>query len=119
MNELQISELVERFYSRARQDELLGPVFAAAVGDHWDTHLAKMKDFWSTLMLATRRYKGNPMMAHMVVPGIGPAHFERWLALWRETAAQTCPAPWDALYIAKAEMIGERLLAAIASQYAV
>jgi truncated hemoglobin YjbI len=32
-NEQQIKELVDSFYSRGRKDELLGPVFAAAIGE--------------------------------------------------------------------------------------
>lgn len=117
MNEIEISELVERFYSRARKDELLGPVFAAAVGDNWDLHLAKMKDFWSTIMLASRRYKGNPMLAHVLLPRIGKAHFDRWLALWRETTAEVCDGASGPLYVKKAELMGERLLAAIEMQH--
>ena len=35
-----IAALVERFYSKARRDPMIGPVFNAAVED-WDTHLRK------------------------------------------------------------------------------
>jgi hemoglobin len=37
---------VARFYADARQDALLGPVFAAAVQD-WPHHLAALTGFWA------------------------------------------------------------------------
>ena len=35
----------------------------------WPVHLAKMYDFWSSVMLTTGRYKGNPLGVHMRVEG--------------------------------------------------
>jgi hemoglobin len=45
-----ISRLVERFYDTVRQDDMLGPIFAERIGD-WPHHLARMKDFWASIML--------------------------------------------------------------------
>ena len=39
-----VSLLVDRFYARIREDDLLGPIFAARVGD-WEMHLDRMKAF--------------------------------------------------------------------------
>ncbi|MEO8724628.1 MAG: group III truncated hemoglobin [Acidobacteriaceae bacterium] len=117
-DEMQISQLVDRFYSRARKDELLGPIFSDAVGDNWDLHLAKMKDFWSSIMLASRKYKGNPMLAHVLLPRLSPIHFERWLAIWRDTAAEVCSGASGAMYVQKAEFMAERLLSAIELHHA-
>ena len=48
-----------------------------------------MVDFWSSVMLTTGRYKGNPMMMHLKhVARIRPEMFARWLELWRETACE-------------------------------
>lgn len=66
--EHQIKELVNLFYSRVRNDELLGPIFGAAINGNWEEHLIRMTDFWSTVVLASRRYKGNPMAAHLALP---------------------------------------------------
>lgn len=118
LNELQISQLVDHFYSRARKDELLGPIFSEAVGDNWDAHLGKMKDFWSSIMLASRRYKGNPMMAHVLLPRLGKIHFDRWLALWKETTTEICGEVAGSLYMKKAELMGEQLLTAIEMHHA-
>jgi hemoglobin len=111
--EEQIAELVDRFYSRVRKDELLGPVFAQAVGDDWDAHLSKMTDFWSSVVLASRRYKGHPMMAHLLLPRLSRSHFERWLKEWRSTAAEVLGEIPAAVFVKKAEYMAERLLAAI------
>lgn len=114
IDEEQIAVLVDTFYDRVRRDEILGPVFERVVGDAWEPHLAKMRAFWSSLALGSGRYKGNPMMAHLrLMPRIGAEHFERWLELWRETAAELFPPPIAAGFVQRAEMIGERLLMTI------
>ena len=106
-----IAMLVERFYGKARKDPVIGPVFNAAVAD-WDEHLAKLADFWSSVMLTTGRYKGNPMAAHVKHP-IEPAFFDRWLALWRETAAELFAPPIADRFRDKAERIAESLKLAL------
>lgn len=111
--EEQIKELVDSFYSRVRQDELLGPVFARAIGDHWAEHLTKMSDFWCTVVLASRRYKGNPMQVHINLPRLNQEHFDRWLALWRVTTFELLDQVHAQVFIKKAEFMAERLLSAI------
>jgi hemoglobin len=114
IREEQIAVLVDTFYARVRQDETLGPILERVVGDAWEPHLEKMRAFWSSLTLASGRYKGNPMMAHlMLTPRIGTKHFERWLTLWRQTAAELFPEHETARFVDKAETMGERLLATI------
>jgi hemoglobin len=106
-----ISTLVTRFYGKARQDPTIGPLFNAVVSD-WDEHFVKLTDFWSSVMLTTGRYHGNPMAAHLKHP-IKPEFFARWLALWHETAAEMF-APEEALQFgAKAERIAESLKLAL------
>jgi hemoglobin len=113
VTEEQISLLVDQFYDKVRADALLGPIFDQAIGDSWALHLVKMKAFWSSVMLASRTYKGNPMMAHLALPRLGREHFDRWLEIWRETTPQICSEPAASLFVEKAEMIGERLLTSI------
>ena len=81
-----IHDLVHGFYARIRADAVLGPIFARVIGDNWDPHLAKMCDFWSSVMRMSGRYKGNPMLAHMRLKSVQPEHFERWLGLFRQSA---------------------------------
>lgn len=105
----QLELLVDRFYAKVREDMVLGPVFNAAIDD-WPEHLERLSAFWSSVMLTTGRYKGNPMAAHLKhVHAIVPAMFERWLELWRETAREILSEVGAAGVIAKAERIAESL----------
>lgn len=106
-----ITALVDRFYAKARRDPLIGPVFNNAVHD-WDEHLRKLYDFWSSVMLTSGRYKGNPMAAHVRQP-IEPEFFARWLELWRETANEVFTPEAAALFGEKAERIAESLKLAL------
>lgn len=77
--------LVDSFYARVRADAELGPVFNDAVHD-WPEHLARLTDFWHSVMLTSGRYKGQPVPVHMKHKDrITPELFQRWLALWAET----------------------------------
>ena len=109
ITEQELEQLVDRFYAKARADEVLGPVFNAAVQD-WPEHLEKLTAFWSSVMLTTGRYKGNPMVAHLKhKSAIEPAMFDRWLGLWRQTASEVLDGADAAAVTAKAERIAESL----------
>ena len=109
IDEEMIRTLVHGFYARIREDEEIGPIFNGAIGNGWDVHLAKMCDFWSSVMLMTGRYKGNPMVVHSRLKTVRPEHFERWLALFRQTARTVCPAEIAELFIGRAEIIARSL----------
>ena len=109
IDEAMIRRLVHAFYARVREDETLGPIFERAIGESWDAHLAKLCDFWSSVMLATGRFQGRPMQAHNRLPDIKAEHFGRWLALFEATAADVCPAEAAALFVERARMIGRSL----------
>jgi hemoglobin len=112
MNEGQIAGVVDLFYAKVRRDSILGPIFDDAIGDQWDSHLATMRTFWSSVMLGSAAYKGNPMAAHLRLPRLDAAHFERWLNLWRETASEICGDQAE-VYVQRAEAIAGRLLRAV------
>lgn len=84
-----IRAVVDDFYERAREDDLLGPVFGAHIAD-WGPHLEKMYGFWSTVLLGDRKYTGNPFVKHQGVPEMSAAHFERWLNLFSTTLEAHC-----------------------------
>ena len=105
----QLTRLVEQFYARVREDALLGRVFNEAI-ENWPEHLEKLSAFWSSVMLTTGRYKGNPMSAHLKLSEkIRPAMFERRLQLWREAALETLSEKGAEGVMAKAERIAESL----------
>jgi truncated hemoglobin YjbI/tellurite resistance-related uncharacterized protein len=113
LTEKRLAALVERFYGRVRQDKLIGPVFNGAIGD-WPQHLQKLAHFWSSVMLATGRYKGNPVAEHLKhIDQITPEMFERWLTLWRETTVEFLPPEAASQLQAKADRIAESLQLAI------
>ena len=111
IDEAAIAALVDRFYEKARQDPTLGPVFNCAVAD-WNEHLHRLYDFWSSVMLTSGRYKGNPMAAHLKLP-IKPQFFGRWLELWRETARELFVPAEATHFCDKAERIAESLRLAL------
>lgn len=103
-----IGLLVDRFYTKVRDDAKLGPIFDRAIAD-WDPHLATMRDFWSSIMLTSGRYHGNPVAAHRRVEGITPALFERWLALFAETCDELFDEAIAASFMDKARRIATSL----------
>jgi hemoglobin len=105
-----IRRLVDAFYARVRQDAELAPIFARAIPGDWGPHLDKMYAFWSSVMLTTGRYKGNPLAKHFALPGMQPALFERWLALFNETANELFDDDISAEFRAKAARIAESLM---------
>jgi len=109
ISEEMIHTLVHAFYTKVRADDALGPIFARVIGDNWDHHLAKMCDFWSSVMLMSGRYKGTPMVAHMRLKMVRPEHFQRWLDLFGETARQIAAPNIAALFAARAENIARSL----------
>lgn len=108
VDEALIRRQVHAFYGRARQDPVLGPVFEAAIED-WDGHLAKLCDFWSSVLLATGRFRGSPMAAHARAAGIEDHHFDLWLDLFARTATDVCPPAAAALFVERSRMIGRSL----------
>ncbi|TAJ72006.1 MAG: group III truncated hemoglobin [Phenylobacterium sp.] len=114
VDEALIARQVHAFYGRVRKDPALGPVFEAAVED-WDEHLAKLCDFWSSVLLMTGRFKGSPMAAHAQAPGVLDEHFALWLDLFERTARDICPPAAAELFIEKSRMIGRSLRMGLAA----
>ena len=108
-----LARLVTLFYARVRADAELGPVFNDAV-ENWPEHLDTLTAFWSSVMLTTGRYKGNPIIAHRKHKArISPELFQRWLALWGRTAAEVMAPDAAAALQAKAARIAESLQLAL------
>ena len=92
VTETDVALLVNTFYTKVRQDELLFPVFDRVIKNNWDAHLQKMMDFWSTLLLYTRKFSGDPLTKHLPLP-LEKAHFDRWLQLFNETVNELFEGP--------------------------
>jgi hemoglobin len=109
IDEAYISRLVDTFYTRVRAHPLLGPVFESAITD-WTPHLATMKDFWASVALNAGRYSGKPVPAHARHKHIQEWHFNLWLALFRQTLADTAPTEGaEDYFMERAERIAQSL----------
>ncbi|HEY3778393.1 MAG TPA: group III truncated hemoglobin [Rhizomicrobium sp.] len=113
IDEVMIERLVRGFYARVGDDATLGPIFAARIDD-WEPHLQKMCAFWSSVALMSGRYHGQPMAKHLPLP-VDAGHFDRWLALFAETARDVCPPAAAKRFILLSQRVGESLELGIAN----
>jgi hemoglobin len=82
-----IKLLVDTFYDKVREDQLIGPIFDERIQNRWPEHLAKMYTFWQTVLLGEHTYYGSPFPPHANLP-VEKEHFERWLSLFSQTLHQ-------------------------------
>lgn len=99
-----IQLMVDSFYTKIREDELLGNIFNQVIQDKWQIHLEKMYRFWQTVLLDEHTYYGAPFLPHAKMP-IDKIHFDRWLHIFYTTV--------DTLFIGekaeRAKWQGERM----------
>jgi len=106
LDEALIRRVVDHFYAKSREDDLIGPIFKRVVPDEkWQAHLDKISDFWTAMLLGTKRYDGRPMPKHIAIPELEDPHFKRWLALFRGTVEEVCPPAVAELFIDRSERI--------------
>jgi hemoglobin len=74
--------------------------------------------FWSSVALMTGRYHGTPMAKHLPLP-VDAGHFDRWLALFEETAREICPPEAEAHFAERARRIASSLELGIAGSHGV
>ena len=79
-----VKKLVDAFYGKVRENNLLAPVFNERIKDRWPEHLEKMYTFWNAALFGVKGYMGNPFAKHATMP-VDARHFERWLSLFNET----------------------------------
>jgi len=113
ISEEAIHHLVDGFYAKVRADPELAPIFARAIPGDWAPHLTTMRDFWSSVMLSSGRYKGNPVAKHVRLEGMAPHLFDRWLELFGETCGELFDESVAAAFRAKAARIAESLKLAL------
>ncbi|SKB71639.1 group III truncated hemoglobin [Daejeonella lutea] len=79
-----IKKLVDDFYRKVAQDELLAPIFNFRLSTHWGPHLEKMYLFWNAALFGVKGYIGNPFSKHATME-VEEEHFERWLEMFDDT----------------------------------
>lgn len=105
VTEESIARLVQVFYDKARADDLIGPIFNENVDD-WEHHLAKITDFWSSVVLRSGRYDGRPLPPHLRLPLIGE-HFDRWLDLFEQTTLEIWEPDAAKIFIDRARRVAD------------
>ena len=89
----EIHDLVVGFYREIVFDDLLAPVFGEVAEVDWSTHIPKLIDYWSRVLLGDPDYAGSILAAHRHVHDIEAfriEHFVRWYTLW----IQSVDAGW-------------------------
>ena len=79
-----VKHLVDSFYGKIREDQLLKDIFNNIIHDRWPEHLEKMYSFWQTVLFSEHTYYGSPFPPHAKMP-VDKEHFDRWLQLFFET----------------------------------
>jgi len=79
-----IKTLVDNFYGKVREDDVLRDIFNNKIQDRWPEHLAKMYAFWQTILLGDHTYFGAPFVPHANLP-VNKEHFDQWMELFIET----------------------------------
>ncbi|PRD54730.1 group III truncated hemoglobin [Sphingobacterium gobiense] len=87
-----IKSMVDTFYGRVQEDDLIGPIFNTKLEGRWRVHLEKMYTFWQTILLDEYTYQGRPFPPHAQLP-IEAKHFERWLQLFDKTVNDLFEGP--------------------------
>lgn len=105
-----IRAVVEAFYARVRTDADLGPIFQRILD--WPAHLARMCDFWSSVILITGAYKGDVIGQHLPLPGLTERHFGKWIELFEATTKELCTPQQAAVFSLRAAKIAEVIKAA-------
>lgn len=88
-NKADIKLLVDAFYKKVLQDEIIGRFFTEVMVLDLEKHMPKMYDFWETTLFHTAKYRGNPLQVHLDLnhkSALEKKHFDRWLELFNETA---------------------------------
>lgn len=87
-NRQDIEVLVNAFYDKVKEDEVIGYLFNDVAKVNWEKHLPRMYDFWESILFEPSVYKGNPMPVHQHLHSLSPLkmeHFERWKSLFIAT----------------------------------
>lgn len=83
-----IEQLVNCFYDKVKQDNVIGFIFNDVAKVDWPHHLPIMYNFWEMVLFGKGPYKGDPMTKHIQLNQkveLEATHFDRWKQLFFET----------------------------------
>lgn len=83
-----IVTLINTFYTKVRQNPVIGYIFNDIAKVNWKTHLPKMYSFWASMLVGEQTYSGNPMVKHIELSkqtAMSDKEFSEWIFLFNET----------------------------------
>lgn len=107
-NREDIEQLINAFYDKVKQDDLIGFIFNDVAKVNWQKHLPVMYDFWESIIFFSNKYSGNPMAVHIhlnQLVQLSKKHFERWLSLFTGTVDELFEGSYASLAKEKAKGI--------------
>lgn len=87
-----VKRLVDVFYGKVQQDDLLEPIFNGFAKIDWAHHLPKMYAFWGGMILGQPGYSGQPFPPHVPLP-VTREHFQRWVGLFHAALDENFSGP--------------------------
>lgn len=115
-NRADIDRLMIAFYDRAMNDSLIGYIFTDVAMLDLGHHLPIIGDFWETMLFRTgdyARHGRNPLAVHRELDRktrLLPAHFTRWLELFKETTDELFEGETAEFIKLRSEAIAARML---------
>jgi hemoglobin len=112
-NKDDIKLLVDTFYGKVQESEILGFIFNDIAEVDWDTHLPHMYNFWAGILFGENQFRGQPMYKHIMLSKkteMSDKQFAEWLRLFGETVFDLFEGPRADEVIARSQMIARNFL---------
>lgn len=112
-NKDDIKLMVDTFYGKVQENEILGFIFNDIAEVDWDTHLPHMYNFWAGILFGENEFRGQPMYKHIMLSKktkMGDTQFAEWLRLFGETVIELFEGPRADEAIARSQMIARNFL---------
>ena len=87
-NRADLEILLEIFYKKVFNDDLISHFFTEVVPLNLETHIPVIADFWESVLLDGRGYRKNVMEIHLNISEkskINKEHLDRWVKIFSET----------------------------------
>ena len=87
-NRADLERLLEIFYKKVFNDDLISHFFIEVVPLNLETHIPVIADFWEYVLLDGRGYRKNVMEIHLDISEkskINKEHLDRWVKIFSET----------------------------------
>lgn len=111
-----IDRLMDTFYARAMDDQVLGYIFKDVARLDLKHHLPIIGDFWETMLFRNgdyQRHQRNPIAVHEELDAktpLLPKHFDRWLEIFGKSVDDLFHGERAELVKSRAAQIAQRML---------